>query len=74
MEAVSFFHVSLLYIRVFVIVFLGQIPNESEPANAVVTFDLTLREYVHERTINIYLTLHAYCVKVRVAFTNSVIE
>jgi len=69
MQFLSFIHVfpTLHSIVVVPDVFLGQIPNEFEPANAVITFGLMLREYIQERSINLKLAFHFYRIKVRVA-------
>jgi len=59
MQIVFFIHVFLRYIHQFLISFLGQMPSELEPANAVITFGLMLREYIHKRTINIKLAFQS---------------
>ena len=38
-------------------------PNEFQPANAVITFGFTLREYTQERNTSLKLALHGYCIK-----------
>ena len=45
------------YIRLFLMLFLGQVPKEFEAANAITTFGLTLRECSQERTIRACVSL-----------------
>jgi len=56
-------------IHLLLMLALGHKPNEFEPTNALNTFSLTLRGYIHERTINLKLAFRVTTLTVRVVCT-----
>jgi len=67
---VSFIHVSLHYMHSLApYLFSWKKVNEFEPANADITFRITLREYIHVLTINLKPVFHVSSLDVRMVCT-----